>query len=170
MDVAALIDELGRGGRALVSALGGLSAGQAAWKPDSTSWSALEVAAHLLDEERKDFRVRLALVLEDPGKPWPPIDPEGWVREHDYASWSLEETVTAFADERASSIDWLSGLGEVDWERRRDHPQLGPLAAGDLLVAWVAHDALHLRQLARLHHGRVSEAGRPFSSSYAGPW
>ncbi len=52
---------------------------QARWKPDSQSWSILEVINHLYDEERQDFRLRLEYILFRPGQPWEPIDPQGWV-------------------------------------------------------------------------------------------
>ena len=47
---------------------------------------------------------------------------------------------------------------------------MGPLHAGDVLASWVAHDLLHIRQLARLHSQRVGELAAPVSIGYAGDW
>jgi hypothetical protein len=52
-----------------------ISEEQARWKPGADRWSILEVINHLYDEEREDFRKRLALVLDNPDEPWPAIDP-----------------------------------------------------------------------------------------------
>ncbi len=51
---------------------------QARWRPDTDSWSILEVINHLIDEEVEDFRMRIGLTLEHPGRPWPANDPAGW--------------------------------------------------------------------------------------------
>ena len=44
------------------------------------------------------------------------------------------------------------------------------MRAGDLLASWCAHDALHLRQVAkRLHQLTDAQAG-DFEVGYAGDW
>ena len=74
------------------------------------------------------------------------------------------------ANDTATAVEWLRGLGEVDWTLSHAHPTLGSLRAGDLLLSWVTHDALHLRQLARRMLENAAAAARPFSGDYAGPW
>ncbi|MCP4798050.1 MAG: DinB family protein, partial [Phycisphaeraceae bacterium] len=49
-------------------------------------------------------------------------------------------------------------------------PRSGSLRAGDLLAAWCAHDALHLRQLARRLHELTVVRGGGFDAGYAGDW
>jgi hypothetical protein len=170
MDVPALIDRLEINTGALQRLFAGVSREQAAWKPAPDRWSIVEVAAHLLDEEREDFRARLRLMLESPGDEWPPIDPPGWVTSRRYGERELSDTVIAFVEERARSISWLRSLADPDWGRAHQHPSLGTLRAGDLLVSWVAHDALHARQLAGLHWAYLRRLGAPFSPAYAGDW
>ena len=143
---------------------------QISWKPEPKAWSILEVAAHLLDEEREDFRVRLGLVLEDPHADWPPIDPQGWVEARAYADWDLVETIAAWADERAASLRWLRDLKAPRWENAKVHPAAGSLSAGDLLASWAAHDVLHARQLVRLHWAYLRYLTEPCSTDYAGEW
>lgn len=140
------------------------------WKPVPEKWSTVEVLQHLADEEREDFRLRLDLTLHHPDREWPPIDPEGWVTERDYASRDPEEALRDFLTERARSIEWLRGLGSPDLSVSRTHPVAGTLHAGDLLTSWVNHDLLHLRQIVALQHAWVEETSKPYGSRYAGEW
>ncbi len=146
----------------------GVTREQAAWKPAPERWSVLEVAVHLLDEEREDFRVRLGLLLRDPKADWPPIDPQGWVTQREYAKRDLGETLQAFLKEREDSLAWLNGLESPVWDNVKTHPVAGALSAGDMLASWVAHDLLHIRQLAKLHWDYVRSLAEPYSVAYAG--
>lgn len=143
----------------------------ARWKPAPEHWSILEVCCHLLDEEGEDFRARAESTLCDPTIEWPKLDLKDVAQRRKYNERDLGETLAKFAAARAASIVWLDGLpGSTDWSRARAHPQFGPLAAGMLLAAWAAHDALHLRQIAkRLHELAARDAG-PHSVIYAGEW
>jgi hypothetical protein len=42
------------------------------------------------------------------------------------------------------------------------------MAAGDLLASWVAHDLLHVRQIARLRYEYVRKLAAPYGVDYAG--
>jgi hypothetical protein len=147
----------------------GVTDQQARWKPDTESWSILEVVCHLLDEERSDFRVRLDLTLYRPGEPWPGINPQGWVTERRYNEQDLEASLAAFLQERDSSLAWLRSLAHPNWDRTYDAPW-GPIAAGDLMAAWVAHDLLHTRQLVELRWALTRAELGPHSVDYAGKW
>lgn len=143
---------------------------QARWKPAADRWSLLEVVHHLYDEEREDFRVRLDIVLNRPDTPFPPIDPEGWVTQRAYREKDLRHTLHAFLQERRSSVAWLRGLSRPDWNAAVEHAVLGRITAGDLLASWLAHDFLHMRQMARLHLEIASRSTQPYSTDYAGRW
>jgi hypothetical protein len=151
--------------RNLVAAVGPQ---QATWRPNPRTWSILEVLCHLRDEEREDFRTRVRSTLFEPDEAWPPIDPPGWAKERNYRRQDLAKVVAAFVEERARSVGWLRGLGAMDWRRAYEHPLLGTLRAGDLLVSWVAHDCLHLRQLTRLHYLYACRQAGEFNADYAG--
>lgn len=142
---------------------------QARWKPDSQSWSILEVINHLYDEERQDFRLRLEYILFRPGQPWEPIDPQGWVVERKYNQRNLQESVDNFLLEREKSLVWLQGLNAPDWGTLCITP-FGQMTAGDMFAAWVGHDLLHLRQLVELHWAYTNRAVKPYSTIYAGEW
>lgn len=142
---------------------------QARWKPAPEKWSVLEVVNHLYDEERDDFRFRLDSLLHRPEEAWPPIDPQGWAVERKYNEREPGESLERFLEERRKSVEWLKGLKEPRLENRYDHPQ-GVISAGDLLASWVAHDFLHVRQLARLHWEYLNFTCAPYKTEYAGPW
>lgn len=142
------------------------------WRPGDDAWSTLEVVCHLYDEEREDFRARVDLTLHRPGEEVPGIDPEGWVRAHAYASRDLASMLAAFLAERERSLAWLRGLNSPDWEQPLSHPALAQygLRAGDILVAWVAHDLLHLRQLIELRYQHLAANAGGYDLRYAGEW
>jgi hypothetical protein len=147
----------------------GITIETARWRPSAESWSILEVINHLYDEERLDFRARLDMILHHPGKPWEPINPKGWVIEHKYNERELETSLQSFLDERNSSLEWLKGLTNPDWNTAAQAP-FGVIRAGDMLAAWAAHDLLHMRQLVELHYAWVVQQVRPYQVQYAGDW
>ena len=170
MDVESCALRLEAGAASIAALVRGAEQAQARWKPSPEKWSILEVVNHLYDEEREDFRQRIDFTLHRPGAPWPPIDPEGWVASRRYAERELGPSLEAFLDERRGSVEWLRGLRSPDWSLACDHPRGFRLSAGDLLASWVAHDLLHVRQLARLHYQYVEAVSRPYSVEYAGGW
>jgi hypothetical protein len=143
---------------------------QARWKPAPERWSVLEIINHLADEEIEDFRIRLRLLLDDPAQDWPPIDPEGWVSARGYNQRDPAASLEEFLRRRRDSVAWLGTLDSVDWSLTHQHPRAGPLSAGALLGSWLAHDLLHIRQLARLHYQYLEARVRPHSIVYAGNW
>ena len=168
-DAQGSIERLARGAGAIRALVEGMGDEEARWRPVWGGWSILEVTCHLKDEETDDFRQRVRLTLEDPAKEWPKMDPEGWVKERRYQERSLQPELRGFLAERAKSLEWLKGLRSPDWSRAHAHPRLGPLAAGDLLASWVAHDLLHVRQIARIQYEHARAVAAPYRPDYAGP-
>jgi DinB superfamily len=145
-----------------------------AWRqrPASDKWSLIEILAHLVDEEREDFRVRLLSTLDDPSRAWTPFDSEGWVTDRDYASKDPQQLLKEFREERRLSLSKLESLGNldlVDWSTGYAHPSLGSLRAGDLLVSWCAHDHLHGQQILRTRWQLLEPSTMPFNTRYAMP-
>lgn len=171
MDPLQMIKRLEAGAPAIEGLVRFIDREAALWRPAPEKWSILEVVNHLYDEEREDFRTRLSLTLEDPAAPWPPIDPTGWPASRDYRSRELHASLDAFLEERRASLSWLAGLrlDEARWENAHVHPAGFTVRAGDLLGCWVAHDYLHIRQIARIHYQFTADAARPFNLDYAGP-
>ncbi len=170
MDTGSLIDSLERFAQTLPASVTRLSLEDACWKPADGGWSVLEVICHLADEEVEDFRGRLARTLHDPDEPWPPNDPEAWAVERRYNESDPGEVMARFVEERRASVDWLRSLGQPDWSIAYQHPQVGAIRAGDILVSWVAHDMLHLRQIAKRMFQMTQRDGGEYTTDYAGDW
>lgn len=171
IDASAIIERLERGGAAIVALAGVASVPRARWKPAPEHWSILEVCCHLLDEEREDFRVRLRSTLEDAARPWPALDLVGVAEKRKYNERDLTTTLDEFVRERRSSVAWLRSLPEsTDFRTAYQHPRFGPIHAGDLLASWAAHDALHLRQIAKRLHAMAADDAPGFAIAYAGEW
>ncbi|MBT5873150.1 MAG: DinB family protein [Candidatus Latescibacteria bacterium] len=150
------------------SLIAGISREQAFWKPAASSWSLVEVINHLADEEVEDFRTRLDLTLHSPNNEWPPIAPEQWVRDRGYNSRDSWESLQRFCRAREESVAWLKALPDPDWETATRIPGRDPMVAGALLLCWLAHDWLHIRQLTRLHYEYLRVTSSPHDLSYAG--
>lgn len=170
MNSAAIINRLERFPATLAPLLMGLPGADARWKPAPEHWSILEICGHLADEEREDFRERLRSTLEDPARPWPALDLDGVAARRGYNEQDLGLTLARFVAGRAESVVWLRTLSSPDFSKAHDHPKFGPIRAGDLLASWAAHDALHLRQIAKRLHGLAARDGSPHAVEYAGEW
>ncbi len=141
------------------------------WKPAPEHWSVLEVLCHLRDEEREDFQPRLASTLRDPTAPWPKLDLADIAARRRYNEDDPAQVLADFRAARTANIAWLDATrADADFTRAYAHPKFGPLHAGMLLASWAAHDALHLRQLARRLHDLARRDAGPFSVAYAGEW
>jgi len=146
----------------------GVDDAQAHWKPAPERWSILEVVNHLHDEEREDFRSRFQRLLERPDEPAPPIDPPRWAVERHYNERELGPSLEAFLSERRYSLAWLETLDDPDLDA--SSTQSAGRRAGDLLASWVAHDLLHIKQIAKLHYDYWAETVKPYGVAYAGEW
>jgi hypothetical protein len=169
MQFELLYQELAQGVEIIRALTAGVGQAEAQVKPAPESWSILEVVCHLYDEEREDFREHLDLILHRPDDKWSPIDPEGWVSRRNYNERDLGQVVAGFVAEREQSLAWLRGLAGANWDAAY-HTAYGPITAGDMFAAWVAHDNLHMRQLVELRRGRVVTLAEPYDVRYAGEW
>ncbi len=170
MEVAKLIASMECFANTLPVMLQGTSNEDAAWKPPNGNWSILEIVCHLIDEEIEDFHIRLKLTLEQPGVPWPEWDPEGCAVSRKYNDRNLALIIEEFVKKRGESVIWLKQLSDVDWNTSYHHPNFGSLSAGNLLASWVAHDQLHVRQIAKRKFEMIVRDSSPYDIAYAGGW
>ena len=175
MDVRWMIDRLDRFPPALRALLLGCSDEDARWRPSDADWSIVEVVCHLVDEDLDDFGTRLRLVLESPETDWPRIDPEAAAVDRGYRSRGLDEVVRELGAVRRAKLEWLRTSLDADFTQAATHPRLQDpphrlVRAGDLLASWCAHDALHLRQIAKRLHQLTDHRAGDFDVGYAGTW
>jgi len=170
MEIKSIISKLDKNSSVFKSLFINILVDQIHWKPNENKWSMLEIACHLLDEEKEDFRQRIDFTLHKPGESWPSIDPQEWVKLRNYAGNDFEETVSAFLKERKKSIKWLKNLQNTNWATSYNHPTAGPVLAEQLLVNWLAHDLLHIRQITAMNYLYLKEKSKPLKLDYAGKW
>jgi len=170
-DLNALVQSLARFPGALRGLLEGVSETTMVRKSASGAWSIREVVLHLVIEEEEDFRPRLASLISDPSKRWAPIDPEGAVVAAFPDAAPTSELMDQFEKRRAASVEWIGSVSLASsLEAIYDHPDLGPLSAGDLITSWAAHDWLHARQIIKRLYEDTLVSGDGFSARYAGEW
>ena len=143
---------------------------QTKWKPNPETWSMKEVMEHVYNEEMIDFRKHLQEMFHDPPLSW------GEFRQKEYISVeTCRQALDGFLKEREASLSWLKALVLPDWDISSQAP-FGPsgdvlvLRAGDVLISWVAHDFLHIRQINELLYGWNAAQGSSYSVQYAGGW
>jgi hypothetical protein len=137
-------------------------------RPVPGEWSAVEIVCHLRDEETEDFGARVRAVIAGETR-FARIDPEAWATERRYLDEPLAPVLADLRARRAATLDYLAGL---DAGRLRQAVPLrggGSLSGLDLVVAWVAHDRLHLTQLAATLARTWANCWSPLLAAYAGP-
>jgi len=169
MQVESIITQLDKNKLVFSQLLKDVPAEKYLWKPQAEKWCLLEIVCHLYDEEREDFRARVASVLKDPTQALTPIDPPAWVKDRKYMEQDYEQMVQKLIDARTASIDWLNGLENSNWEQAYQHNHFGPMSGYYFLSNWLAHDHLHIRQILRLQYEYLN-AHCGESLEYAGNW
>jgi len=171
-DPARLLDEtrreLGRLVPLLEAQVGDLDAQSARARPAPGEWAPIEILCHLRDEEREDFGARLRVVL-DGGSGFAPIAPERWVEERRYRDADLALTLRDLRARRGESLAFLTTVSAARLAASVPHARLGALSGLDLLAAWVAHDRLHLAQLANTLTRLWADRWMPLKAEYGGP-
>ena len=112
----------------------------------------------------------MELTLRDPERPWPRIEPDEALDELNYNERELEREAERFQRERLASVQWLRSLGAANWTATHEHPKLGPVRAGDLLVSWASHDAMMARSIAHRSYDLSQRDAPGFTSKYVGEW
>ena len=163
IDLPEIIRQLDLQGQAIRMLAQTFSEEQADWKPSAETWSLREVMEHLYNEERLDFRRHLKGMFGELKPPAQRLEVE-----------SAREGLEGFLAERQASLGYLAGLREPDWGIRKEF-RFGPnetmtLSAGDMLVSWVEHDILHLRQVVELMHACNAREASADAVTYAGGW
>jgi len=169
MDTIYIINELNRNKSVFKNFLENLDDKLIHWKQSETKWSLLEIICHLCDEEKEDFRARVASTLEDPTKEFNPIDPVGWVTSRKYSEEIFEVKLNQFIAEREKSIEFLKNLNMPKWDNYYEHPKFGNMTAKMFFTNWLAHDYLHIRQIIKLKFDYLSITTNE-KLNYAGEW
>jgi DinB superfamily len=143
---------------------------EATWRarPAPREWAPVEIVCHLRDEEAEDFGARLRVILEG-GARFVPIDPERRAADRQYQEANPAEALAAFRTRRRASLDLLGSVVPDRLLGTAERPNGGRLSGLDLLASWVAHDRLHLQQLAGALARLWADRWAPLQVDYAGP-
>jgi hypothetical protein len=137
-------------------------------RPAADEWSPVEIVCHLRDEETEDFGARLAVVLAG-GSEFAPIDPPRWAVERKYREAVPAEAIGALRTARGATLARLATIDPARLPRAVEHPRAGRLSGLDFLVAWVAHDRIHVAQLTATLTRLWADRWSPLRAEYAGP-
>jgi hypothetical protein len=137
-------------------------------RPAPDEWAPVEILCHLRDEEAEDFGARVRVILEG-GARFTAIDPEGWATARRYHDADPAIALAAFRALRAANLALLAGAAPERLAVSGESPSGLRLSGLDLLVAWVTHDGLHLRQLAGTLAREWADRWAPLRADYAGP-
>jgi hypothetical protein len=137
-------------------------------RPAPGEWAPVEIVCHLRDEETEDFGARLRVILEG-GARLEPIDPERVAVDRRYHQANPSEALAAFQARRMTSLELLDSVQPDRLLGTAETPGGLRLSGLDLLASWVAHDRLHLQQLAGTLARRWADRWAPLQVEYAGP-
>ena len=132
---------------ALDALAGDLDAESARVRPAPDEWAPVEILCHLRDEETEDFGARLRAVVAGETS-FAPINPASWVEARRYREEDARAILDVVRARRRASLAYLETIDPARLRAAVPLGRIGPLSGLDLLVAWVAHDRLHLAQLA----------------------
>jgi hypothetical protein len=142
----------------------------AGWRarPAPADWAPHEIDCHLRDEETEDFGARVRVIVEG-GERFTAIDPERWAVERRYLDDDGPAALAAFEARRAAGLAFLSSAAPGRLTAAVTLGRGGSLSGLDILAAWVAHDRLHLAQLAATLARGWADRWQPLRTGYAGP-
>ena len=153
---------LSRTPNALTALLAGLDDGWTRADEGPETFTTHDVVGHLADLEATDWVARIRIVVEEPGRPFDPVD------RFSFREWAsdlpLEALLEEFARRRKANLEAVDGmdLTAEDLTKPGTHPALGDVVLGQLIAAWVVHDLTHVAQITRVMAKRYRTA--------VGPW
>jgi hypothetical protein len=143
---------------------------EATWRarPVPGEWAPVEIVCHLRDEETEDFGARVRLILEG-GTRFELNDPKRLAVDRQYHQANPSDALAAFRARRMTSLHLLASVAPARLLGTAERPNGGRLSGLDLLASWVAHDRLHLQQLAGTLARLWADRWAPLQVEYAGP-
>jgi len=120
--------------------------------PEADAWSANEVLSHL--RACADVRGGAILtILSEDSPTIRAVNPRRWDRQAGYRDLEFDESVRAFADQRAALLQALEALPAEGWAREATITGAGKPYRKDVLgfACWLAqHERSHLRQIEQI--------------------
>jgi DinB superfamily len=118
---------------------------QAAWRPAPGEWNAAEIVGHLSDAERVFSYRALCFARADP-TPLPGMDPDGFMREANFADRPFADIAAEFLAGRRATLAMLRGLDAAAWDRGGTADGT-PVSVRALAYITAGHELHHLADL-----------------------
>jgi phosphoglycolate phosphatase-like HAD superfamily hydrolase len=116
-------------------------------KPTPDSWAAIEVIAHLRDVEIEINTPRIKSILVSDEPFLSAVDSDSWADERGYIDSNPMEVLESLWQARMETITLLDNQSPDVWKRSARHAIFGPTNLAELVLIFIEHDLLHLRQL-----------------------
>jgi uncharacterized damage-inducible protein DinB len=149
--------------RVMSALLDGLSSDWIRATEGADSWSAYDIAGHMVIGEKTDWLARTRIILtEGESQPFEPFD--RFLQFEHAGDSPIGDILDEFARLRQRNLTALRQLlaDDPDFSKTGLHPSFGEVTLSELLSAWVVHDLGHIAQLARVLAKRYT--------ADVGPW
>jgi hypothetical protein len=120
---------------------------QAEWRPAPGEWNATEIVGHLSDAERVFAYRALCFARADP-TPLPGMDPDGFMREANFADRPFADVAAEFLAGRRATLALLRGFDAAAWTRGGTADG-NPVTVRALAYIIAGHELHHLKDLER---------------------
>ncbi len=130
-------------------------------RPQANEWTLNEVIWHLCDVEQEVHQVRFQALLTQNNPFMPGAATDEWARERNYYAQDGRTGLDVFLQARQETIDLLSGLDSVSWQRYGRHAFFGATSLHELVYIAVKHDAVHWEQIQNLLGGAAKDDEAP---------
>lgn len=115
---------------------------------DADTWSIKEVVAHLRDAEEVALERFTRMAREE--RPFlPAYDQAAYARDRRYQDQDFRVALADFAALRSRTVDLFKSLSPEDLSRPGIHEEAGEITLGGHAEHMIAHDLIHLAQIAR---------------------
>jgi DinB family protein len=108
----------------------------------------VEVICHLRDSDEGSL-ARTRLMRDQTNPKLAGRNQDQLAIDRNYAGTTLDSALAGFLELRATHLQELSALSMAAWERTGQHPSAGTITISGQIAHLVAHDAIHLAQIAR---------------------
>src|SRR5580704_2431162 len=156
-----IVQHLERGRADFLASVAGLSASQAAMRPDTARWSVLDCVEHVtiveerflgwldsakkLDEPRVDKEKEAGLLVRVADRSTRAQAPEAVVPTGRFTT--LEQALEQFNVNRTRSIQFAQDRSEELYYLAAEHPRFGPMNGAEFFMIITAHARRHAAQI-----------------------
>jgi hypothetical protein len=162
-DLVDALELLIRTPKVLQAQLSGLSKAWLLGDEGPGTWNPPQVIGHLIINEETNFLPRTLVVLSNNTPVMlEPIDMTSHL--YRFADHKIDDLLSQFAALRNDSVDKLTALNlsRADLHKTAIHPKVGTVQLSHILSTWVAHDLVHIGQIARVMAKQYKEETGPF--------